>query len=55
MREAERRNQKIALLTEVNRNLPFMYGDADVAPDYFDAIVDAPQYYFPLFAPPTRR
>ncbi len=27
MREAERRGQRIALLAQVNRNLPFMYGD----------------------------
>ncbi len=53
MREAERRGQRIALLAQVNRNLPFMYGDAAVAPDYFDAIVDAPRYDFRLFAPPN--
>jgi acyl-CoA hydrolase len=53
MREAERRGQKIALLAQVNRNLPFMYGDADVKPDYFDAILDDSKYDFPLFAPPN--
>ena len=44
---------KVALLAQVNRNLPFMYGDAVVPPDYFDAIVDDPKYDFPLFAPPN--
>jgi acyl-CoA hydrolase len=53
MREAERRGEKLALLAQVNRNLPFMYGDAVVAPGYFDAVVDAPSYDFPLFAPPN--
>jgi acyl-CoA hydrolase len=53
MREAERRGEKIALLAQVNRNLPFMYGDAAVAPDYFDALVDQPAYDFPLFGPPN--
>jgi acyl-CoA hydrolase len=53
MREAERRGQKVALLAQVNRNLPFMYGDADVRPDYFDAIIDDAKYDFPLFAPPN--
>jgi acyl-CoA hydrolase len=53
MREAERRGQKIALLAQVNRNLPFMYGDAAVSPDYFDAVVDDSKYDFPLFAPPN--
>lgn len=53
LRAAERRGEKIALLAQVNRNLPFMYGDAAVAPDYFDGIVDLPKYEFPLFAPPN--
>jgi acyl-CoA hydrolase len=53
MREAERRGDKIALLAQVNRNLPFMCGDAVVACGFFDALVDAPKYDFPLFAPPN--
>jgi hypothetical protein len=55
MREAERAGDHIALLAEVNRNLPFMYGDAAVRPDYFDALVDEPKYDFPLFGPPNSR
>jgi acyl-CoA hydrolase len=51
MREAERRGEKVALLAQVNRQLPFMYGDAVVSPDYFDAVVDERKYDFPLFAP----
>ncbi len=54
MRELESGGEKIAILAQVNRNLPFMYGDAAVAPDYFDAIVDDPRYDFPLFAAPNR-
>jgi acyl-CoA hydrolase len=53
MRDAGRRGEKVALLAQVNRNLPFMYGDAAVAPDYFDALVDEPKYDFPLFGPPN--
>lgn len=53
MREAERRGEKITLLAQVNRHLPFMYGDAVVQPDYFDAVVDERKYDFPLFAPPN--
>ena len=49
LREVERRGRKIAILAQVNPNLPFMYGDAEVRPDYFDAVVDAPKYTFPLF------
>jgi acyl-CoA hydrolase len=54
MREREHGGQKIAVLAQANRNLPFMYGDADVAPDYFDGVVDDPRYDFPLFAAPDR-
>jgi acyl-CoA hydrolase len=53
LRERERRGERIALLAQVNRNLPFMYGDAAVTTDYFDMIVDAPQYDYRLFAPPN--
>ena len=53
LREAQRRGARVALLAQVNRNLPFMYGDAVVPPGFFDAIVDAPRYDFPLFAPPN--
>lgn len=54
VREAKRHGGKIALLAQVNRNLPFMYGDAAVSPDYFDAILDAAKYQFPLFGTPNR-
>jgi acyl-CoA hydrolase len=54
VREAKREGTKIELLAQVNRNLPFMYGDASVEPAYFDAIVDSPKYEFPLFGPPNR-
>jgi acyl-CoA hydrolase len=53
LRKMELQGAKIALLAQVNTNLPFMYGDAAVAPDYFDAVVDEPGYSFPLFAPPN--
>src|SRR5437773_4336580 len=54
MRQWENGGQKIAVLAQANRNLPFMYGDAGVAPDYFDGVVDDPRYDFPLFAAPDR-
>src|SRR5256714_1841843 len=53
LRETERRGAKIALLAQVNRNLPFRYGGAAVAPAYFDGIVDEPKYDFPLFGTPN--
>src|SRR5436190_17126511 len=53
-REAKREGARIELLAQLNPNLPFMYGDASVAPSYFDAVVDDPKYTFPLFGPPNR-
>jgi acyl-CoA hydrolase len=53
MREVERRREKFAMLAQVNRNLPFMYGDASVGPEFFDGIVDNPGLDFPLFGPPN--
>jgi len=54
VRQAKREGAKIALLAQVNRNLPFMYGDAAVSADYFDAILDGAKYQFPLFGTPNR-
>ncbi len=54
LRERERQGEPIALLAQVNRELPFMYGDAAVDADYFDAVLDAPEYEFPLFGVPNR-
>jgi acyl-CoA hydrolase len=38
---------------QVNRQLPFMYGEAPLHEDQFDAILDHPDYEFPPFAPPN--
>lgn len=38
---------------QVNRRLPFMTGDAEVAGDFFDVIVDHPQLEHPLFGVPS--
>ena len=54
VRQAKHEGARIELLAQVNPNLPFMFGDASVAPDYFDAVVDEPKYTFPLFGPPNR-
>jgi acyl-CoA hydrolase len=45
--------QPFALIGQVHRDLPFTYGDALVACDTFDFLVDDPAHHFPLFAPPN--
>ncbi|SMC22887.1 Acetyl-CoA hydrolase/transferase C-terminal domain-containing protein [Desulfacinum hydrothermale DSM 13146] len=52
MRQAEREGRPVAIVAQVNRNLPYMYGDSEVEPQEFDAVLDHPDCEFPLFAPP---
>jgi acyl-CoA hydrolase len=44
--------KKIAVVAQINQNLPFMYGDAVVKPDMFTAVLDDPSYNFRLFGAP---
>lgn len=46
------RRRPILVVGEVNDNLPFMFGDAVVTPDFFDAVVATPGPHFRLFGPP---
>ncbi|HEU4531422.1 MAG TPA: acetyl-CoA hydrolase/transferase C-terminal domain-containing protein [Steroidobacteraceae bacterium] len=52
--EARRRaGHEIVMVGEVNGNLPFMLGDAQVPPETFDFVLEHPRYEFDLFAPPN--
>jgi len=42
----------VAFVAEVNRNLPYMYGDAVQKRSRFHVVQDEPDRDFPLFAPP---
>jgi len=44
--------RKMAIIAEVNENMPFMYGDAVYEAESFDILLTGPQYNYPLFAPP---
>ena len=48
----ELKNTKAAFVAQVNNNLPFMYGDADVPVDTFHFLIDNPKYDFKIFGPP---
>jgi acyl-CoA hydrolase len=51
--EARRRSgQPIVLAGEINHNLPYMPGPAEVARDSLDIVLDPPSPHFDLFAPP---
>ncbi|OQY08166.1 MAG: hypothetical protein B6I22_01485 [Desulfobacteraceae bacterium 4572_123] len=44
--------RKVMNVGQVNNNLPFMYGDAVVETDLFDAVLEGPDYHFTLFGAP---
>lgn len=45
--------QTILMIGQVNENLPFMGNDAIIEPDEFDIVINNPDYYSTLFAPPN--
>ncbi len=48
------RGQRFLMVGQVNRDLPFMPGSAEIAAEHFDAILDDPRCEFPIFAAPRR-
>jgi acyl-CoA hydrolase len=42
----------VALVAQVNNNLPFMLGDAVVDGDFYEYVLDDPEKYFTVFGPP---
>jgi len=49
-----RRGRDVAVIGEVNRQMPFMLGPAAIPADTFDYLVEHPRYDYGLFAPPNR-
>jgi acyl-CoA hydrolase len=50
-----RQGRTVAVIGEVNRHMPFMFGAAAVAADTFDFLVEHPRYDYELFAPRNQR
>jgi acyl-CoA hydrolase len=50
-----RRGRDVAVIGEVNRQMPFMLGPAAVPAETFDFLVEHPRYDYGLFGPPNRR
>jgi acyl-CoA hydrolase len=50
--EQRAHGKAVACVAQINDRLPFMYGEAVVEPDSFDYVVDNPEQYHSLFAPP---
>ena len=45
----------VAIVGQVNDSMPYMFGDAELSPDRFDFILDAPECMFPMFGMPNRK
>lgn len=54
LEERRRSRGDVALVAQVNRALPYMYGDAVVPRATFDRVLDDPTLEFDLFAPPNQ-
>ena len=52
MMQARAKGAKNVIIAEANKNMPFMYGDAVMAPEDFDVILMGEKYNYQLFAPP---
>ena len=50
---ARAEGRSFKLVGQVNSELPFMPGEADLPADEFSAMLDSPETDFPLFAPPS--
>ena len=50
-----RQGRSVAVIGEVNRHMPFMFGPAAVPADSFDFLIEHPRYDYELFAPPNQR
>lgn len=51
-RAAAEEGEKVAVIGQVNTNMPFMYGRAEVEAERYDMIIDSPDYDFKLFCAP---
>ncbi len=52
LKDLRAKGEKVAIIGEANKKMPFMYGDAVVEADTYDIILQGPQYDYELFCPP---
>jgi acyl-CoA hydrolase len=50
-----RQGREVVVIGEVNRNMPFMFGPANITADAFDFLLEHDRYDYELFAPPNQR
>lgn len=54
MQSLRERGGNVAVVGQVNRELPFMYNDAIVSPEAYDLILEHPRYDHTLLGPPSQ-
>lgn len=52
MHKMRANGKKVAIIGEVNTQLPFMYGDAVFEGEHYDMLLHGPEFNYPLFGPP---
>lgn len=52
VQDARAKGQKILIVGEANKNMPFMYGDSVTEPDAYDMILQGPDFDYELFGVP---
>ncbi len=52
MHRVRAKGGRVAIIGEVNRRLPFMYGDAVIEGELYDVLLKGPGFDYPLFGPP---
>lgn len=51
--ERKKKGEKILVVGQVHNDLPYMVNDAEVKPEFFDLVIDAPKYSTRLFGAPN--
>ncbi len=52
LKEQRANGRTIAVIAQTHQEMPFMYGDAVIKPEYYDMVIDNPDYNFKLFGAP---
>lgn len=52
VKKLREKGRQVAIVGEVNENMPFMYGDAVIEGNNCDILLAGPQYNYKLFGPP---
>ena len=52
LKQMAAQGRSVAIVGQVHPDMPFMYGKAVVEPDFYDMVIDSPEYAFKLFGAP---